>query len=95
MSDKGRDYKNIVKIMYLIGEPLEAIAKAKDSTVEEITMIIHEFGLMLYKTRRSSEILGSKKEPYSTEEEMINPPTYSYDDLSTLEKRFYESRTDM
>jgi hypothetical protein len=35
--------------------------------------------------------LGSKQEPYFTEDEMLNKPIYDYGSLSVEEKKIYES----
>ena len=81
--------------MYQIGNTLQEIARIKQITVEEVTEIVVNLKLVVI-IKQPKTILGSKTEPYySSEEEMLNPPIYKYDDLTQKEKDFYESRTDM
>ena len=91
--ERGRDFKNIVRLMHLSGESVRFIAHAKDTTVTEVLEILQEYDFIKKIPRQSSQILGSKQEPYQTEEEMLNPPVYLYDELSASEKKIYnESR---
>jgi hypothetical protein len=86
------DFKNSVKLMFECGWSLSEIAERKNANIDEIEKIISESKKRLFKPKPSSLILGSKTEPYyKTEEEMINPPVYKYEDLSKEEKLFYES----
>jgi hypothetical protein len=88
-------FNNSVKTMYMSGCSIKEIALCKEKTVEEIHEIIVQLGLIQIVKTRSSGILGSKTEPYyKSEEEMMNPPVYKYEELSKKEKEFYESRTD-
>ncbi len=86
---------NTIKLMYQIGWSIEAIAKAKDLTEEQVVAVVYSYKNTLLHKSKSSNILGSKTEPYyETEEEMFNEPTYTYDCLSPAEKKIYdESRS--
>lgn len=89
-------FRNSVKLMFKNGCSIKEIAKCKERTVAEIEDLVIKLGLVKLVKTRSSEILGSKTEPYyDNEDEMLYPPTYNYDDLTQEEKDFYESRTDM
>lgn len=78
--------------MYLNGESLKYIANAKDITIKEVLEIIEDFNAIYIGNKKSTNILGSKREPYFTsEDEMLTPPEYKFKDLSQLEKLFYES----
>jgi hypothetical protein len=81
--------------MFKNGCSIKEIARAKEKTIVEIEELVIELNLIRLIKPRSSEILGSKTEPYyESEEEMLNPPVYKYEDLTTKEKKFYESRND-
>jgi hypothetical protein len=93
MSERTYAFKHIVKLMYKNNCSIRYIAERKQTTIEEIEQIIVESKKELFIEKPSTEILGSKTEPYyETEEEMLNPPIYKYEDLSKEEKLFYESR---
>jgi hypothetical protein len=89
-------FRNTIKLMFKNGCSIKEIATSKEKTVEEIEALIIELGLIKIVKTRSSEILGNKTEPYyESEDEMMYPPVYKYEDLSQEEKDFYESRSDM
>jgi hypothetical protein len=95
MPQRTRAFIDCIRELYLIGNSIQEIAKIKDISAEEITEIVVDLKLAV-KLKSPKTILGSKTEPYySTEEEMLNPPIYKYDDLTKQERAFYESRTDM
>jgi hypothetical protein len=96
MSRDSSNFKKCVKEMYKSGCSIAEIAKYKERTENEIQEIIISFGLLQILGSHSSNILGSKKEPYyKTEWEMMYEPHYSYNSLSPSEKEIYDkSRTD-
>jgi hypothetical protein len=50
---------------------------------------------ILNRKPKSSEILGSKQEPYyKREKDQMNMPVYRIKDLKKAEKKIYESRKD-
>jgi len=82
--------------MFINGCSIKEIARSQNKTVVEIENLIIELGLMVLIKTVSSNILGSKTEPYyETEEEMLNPTIYKYEDLTKEEKEFYESRENL
>jgi hypothetical protein len=94
-SKTAEGFKNSVSKMYKSGCSIKEIALYKEKTVDQIQEILIDLRLIQFVKTRSSEILGSKTEPYyETEEEMMNPPVYRYEELSIKEKEFYESRID-
>ena len=81
--------------MYENGYSVKDIARDKDMSIFEVEQIIIDKGYIRRITPRSSGILGSKTEPYyESEEQMLNPPVYEYNELTKEERKFYESRTD-
>jgi hypothetical protein len=89
-------YENSVKRMFKNGCSIKEIARCKDKSVAEIEDLVIKLELIKIVRTRSSEILGSKTEPYyENENQMLYPPEYKYEDLTQEEKDFYESRTDM
>jgi hypothetical protein len=89
-------FENSVKRMFKSGCSIKEIAACKERSVEEIEDLVVKLHLVKYVKTRSSEILGSKTEPYyENEDQMLYPPEYKFEDLSQEEKDFYESRTDM
>lgn len=95
-SSKVESYRNRVKTMFINGCSIKEIARSQNKNVVEIENLIIELGLMVLIKAVSSNILGSKTEPYyETEEEMLNPTVYKYEDLTKEEKEFYESRKNL
>ena len=81
--------------MYENGYSVKDIARDKDMSIFEVEQIIIDEGYIRRITPRSSGILGSKTEPYyESEEQMLNPPVYEYNELTKEERKFYESRND-
>lgn len=81
--------------MYETGSSVKDIARYKDMSIFEVEQIIIDEGCIKRITPRSSGILGSKTEPYyESEEQMLNPPVYEYNELTKEERKFYESRND-
>ena len=81
--------------MYLNGESLKYIADAKNITIKEVLGIIDDFNAIYIGNKKSTNILGSKREPYyASEDQMLNPPEYKFKELSELERLFYESWAD-
>jgi hypothetical protein len=90
--EKSPEFKNIVKLMYLSGISIKQIAVDKYTTQKMVNEILIEKRILV-KDLRSSNILGSKTEPYyKNEKEQLIKPHYTYDDLSPKEKNIYESR---
>lgn len=81
--------------MYENGISVKDIARDKDMSILNVEQIIIDEGYIKRITPRSTGILGSKTEPYfESEEQMLNPPVYEYNELTKEEKKFYESRND-
>lgn len=81
--------------MYENGISVKDIARDKDMSILDVEQIIIDEGYIKRITPRSTGILGSKTEPYfESEEQMLNPPVYEYNELTKEEKKFYESRND-
>ena len=92
--EKSAEFKNIVKLMYMAGINIHQIAKDKCTNQKIITEILIEKRVFIKKAG-SSEILGSKCEPYyKNEKEQMKLPTYNIKDLKYMEKSIYESRKD-
>jgi hypothetical protein len=88
-------FRHTVKLMYLNGESLKYIANAKNISIKEVLDIIEDFNAIYIGNKKSTHILGSKREPYyASEDEMLNTPVYNFKDLSKLEQLFYESWVD-
>ncbi len=96
MSSKKEGYENSVKTMFINGCSIKEIAWSKGKSVVEIENLIIKLGLIVLIKTVSSNILGSKTEPYyETEDEMLYPTVYKYEDLTEQEKEFYESRSNL
>jgi hypothetical protein len=95
MSELSARYKKRIGLMYETGSSIKEIARDQEISILEVEQIIIDEGYIRKITPRSSGILGSKTEPYyDSEEEMLNPPVYKYEELTQKEKQFYESRID-
>jgi len=87
--------KKRIGLMYENGISVKDIARDKDMSILNVEQIIIDEGYIKRITPRSTGILGSKTEPYfESEEQMLNPPVYEYNELTKEEKKFYESRND-
>jgi hypothetical protein len=87
--------KKRIGLMYENGISVKDIARDKDMSILDVEQIIIDEGYIKRITPRSTGILGSKTEPYfESEEQMLNPPVYEYNELTKEEKKFYESRND-
>lgn len=88
-------FENSVKQMFKSGCSIKEIARCKEKSVAEIEVLVIKLQLVKLVKTHSSEILGSKTEPYhENEDQMLYPPEYKFEDLSQEEKDFYESRID-
>ena len=88
-------FENSVRRMFKNGCSIKEIARCKERSVAEIEELVIKLELVKLVKNRSSEILGSKTEPYhENEDQMLYPPEYKFEDLSQEEKDFYESWID-
>ncbi len=93
-TDFGKGYYNELrnKIIPLIkeGVPIAEIIKDFSLKTEQIGFLITSQD----KKSKFVQLLGSKTESYYTEDEMMKPITYSYNDLSPDEKLIYNENYD-
>ena len=87
----GKGYYNELrdKIIPLIQEAVPIIEITK-----EFSLKTGQIGFLITskdKKNKFVQILGSKTESYYTEDEMMKPIIYSYEDLSTDEKLIYNN----
>lgn len=79
--------------MFKGGMDVHEIAKTKDVKPDVVIKILVDYRLLIRIVPRSSGILGEKTEPYyKDEDELLEKPQYKYEELSSKERRFYESR---
>jgi hypothetical protein len=90
----GKGYYNELrdKIEPLIKEGVPIIKIIKDFSLKT-----EQIGFLITSQDKKSKfvkILGSKTESYYSEDEMMKPITYSYNDLSPDEKLIYNEKYD-
>lgn len=82
--------KHLKKTIVLLraGHSIEEVAAVTRQRENIVARIQHHFVCEVYKETK----LGSKKESYFTEEELLNPfPTYTFKELSREEKKIYNN----
>lgn len=93
--ERGYNFEHIVKLMYKSGYTINEIAKSKNVQPDVISKILIDYRLIIRIIPKSSEILGSKQEPYyKKEKDQMYLPVYNVKDLKKAEKKIYESRKD-
>ena len=85
----GKGYYNELRdrIIPLIKEAVPII-----EIIKEFSLKTEQIGFLITsqdKKNKFVQILGNKTESYYTEDEMMNPISYSYEDLSPDEKLIY------
>jgi hypothetical protein len=70
--------------------PIKKIAKVLGVTYNRVNSILSKY-MINYK--KDTITLGHKNIPYYTEEELLNPPRYSWETLTHTERNFYNSYT--
>lgn len=68
--------------------PLKKIAKILGITYARVNTIVSKY-MINYK--KDTITLGHKEESYYTEEELLNPPKYSWEGLTQTEQNFYNN----
>lgn len=91
--ERGYNFEQTVRLMFKGGMDVHKIAKTKNVKPDVVTKILVDYRLLIRIVPRSSGILGGKTEPYyKNEDDLLAKPQYKYEDLSSKERRFYESR---
>lgn len=81
-----QEYEEFVAKKHLQGDSIRQIAIKLKVSYGKINRIVSK-----YLANRCSPVIifGHKDEPYYTEEELLNPPKYSWEKLSSAERIFY------
>lgn len=93
MNEWTRTFKGRITGLYNKGWSIEEIAEKLHIEQVDIVSLLSSNKNYFYLFENRSRPLGHKSEPYYTKEsDMLELPTYLYEELSPQEKEFYESR---